>query len=71
MEPKFMQTNVVVVGGGMASLAAADYLARAGVEVILFERAPNHPRNSGALLNKDDDGHLFARDTGDAGGGGR
>jgi phytoene dehydrogenase-like protein len=37
MEPK---TDVVVVGGGIAGLTAACYLARAGAGVTLFEKAP-------------------------------
>jgi phytoene dehydrogenase-like protein len=32
-------TDVAVVGGGLAGLTAAAYLARAGVDVTLFERA--------------------------------
>lgn len=39
MESKSDQTNVVVVGGGLAGLAAAAYLARAGQRVTLFERS--------------------------------
>lgn len=33
--------DVVIVGGGMAGLAAAAYLARAGKTVTLFEKAVN------------------------------
>lgn len=32
-------TDVIVVGGGLAGLAAAAYLARAGRSVTLFEQA--------------------------------
>lgn len=40
METRNTQTNVAVVGGGMAGLTAACYLARAGVGVTVFERRP-------------------------------
>ena len=33
-----MKYDAVVVGGGIAGLTAAAYLARAGKSVILFER---------------------------------
>ncbi|MBA3945211.1 MAG: NAD(P)/FAD-dependent oxidoreductase [Herpetosiphonaceae bacterium] len=39
MDSHVAQTDVVVVGGGMAGLTAACYLARAGVAVTLFEKA--------------------------------
>jgi phytoene dehydrogenase-like protein len=33
------QTDVVVIGGGMAGLSAVSYLAKAGIAVTLFEKA--------------------------------
>jgi phytoene dehydrogenase-like protein len=39
MEPRSTRAEVVVVGGGLAGLTAACYLARAGADVTLFEKA--------------------------------
>src|SRR5690349_20540906 len=39
MDTQHVSTDVVVVGGGLAGLTAATYLARAGVAVTLFEKA--------------------------------
>jgi phytoene dehydrogenase-like protein len=39
-ETRSSQADVVVIGGGMAGLTAACYLARAGAGVTLFEKAP-------------------------------
>src|SRR6185436_1134073 len=33
------RTKAIVIGGGLAGLTAAAYLARGGVEVTVFERA--------------------------------
>ncbi|MBA2682474.1 MAG: NAD(P)/FAD-dependent oxidoreductase [Ktedonobacteraceae bacterium] len=41
MASQYAQTDVVVVGGGLAGLSTACYLARAGVSVTLFEKASN------------------------------
>jgi phytoene dehydrogenase-like protein len=58
MEPKTTQTDVDVIGGGMAGLTAACYLARAGADVTLFEKAPNL---GGRAASQDYDGFRFNR----------
>lgn len=37
--PKTQATDIAVIGGGLAGLAAATFLARAGRTVTLFEKA--------------------------------
>lgn len=39
MDKQFTQTEVAIVGGGLAGLSAACYLARAGCNVTVFEKA--------------------------------
>ena len=58
MEQKLAQTEVAVVGGGMAGLAAACYLARAGLAVTVFEKAPTL---GGRAATRELDGFLFNR----------
>ncbi|BCL78728.1 dehydrogenase [Ktedonobacteria bacterium brp13] len=41
MENDIISTDVAIVGGGLAGLSAATYLARAGMDVTLFEKS-NH-----------------------------
>ena len=50
--------EVVIVGGGMAGLAAATYLARAGKSVMLFEKAASL---GGRAATSNHDGYLFNR----------
>ena len=43
-----MQTDVLIVGGGLAGVATAYYLAREGVEATLIERDDLNAQASGA-----------------------
>jgi phytoene dehydrogenase-like protein len=57
-ETRSSQADVVVTGGGMAGLTAACYLARAGVGVTLFEKAPYL---GGRAATREYNGFLFNR----------
>jgi phytoene dehydrogenase-like protein len=50
--------DVAIVGGGLAGLTAATYLARAGKSVTLFEKAASL---GGRAATSNHDGYLFNR----------
>src|SRR5829696_4693869 len=58
MEPEITQSDVIVVGGGMAGLTAACYLARERADATLFEKAPIL---GGRAATRESDGFLFNR----------
>ncbi|EFH82611.1 phytoene desaturase family protein [Ktedonobacter racemifer] len=58
METHFKQTDVVVIGGGLAGLSTACYLARDGLSVTLFEKSTNL---GGRAASQNHDGYIFNR----------
>jgi phytoene dehydrogenase-like protein len=59
METRYPQkTDVVIIGGGLAGLSAASYLARAGLTVTLFEKAAHV---GGRAASRNYDGYWFNR----------
>ena len=58
MEQKLAQTDFAVVGGGIAGLTAACFLARGGAEVTLFEKAPTV---GGRAATRESGGFFFNR----------
>jgi len=58
METSDISTDVAVIGGGLAGLSAATYLARAGIDVTLFEKA-NHL--GGRAATQEYKGYAFNR----------
>lgn len=58
MKEPNMETDIVVVGGGVAGLTAASYLARAGQSVTLFERAA---QLGGRAASQETQGFTFNR----------
>jgi phytoene dehydrogenase-like protein len=58
MEPNLAQTEVAVIGGGIAGLTAACFLARGGAEVTVFEKAPIL---GGRAATRETGGFLFNR----------
>jgi phytoene dehydrogenase-like protein len=58
MQPQFAQYDVIIVGGGLAGLSAAVYLARGGKSVTLLEKSSEL---GGRASTRDEHGYLFNR----------
>lgn len=58
METPKISTDVAVIGGGLAGLSAATYLARAGMDVTLFEKSS---ALGGRAATQIHDGYAFNR----------
>jgi len=58
METNTISTDVAVIGGGLAGLSAATYLARAGMDVTLFEKSTSL---GGRAATQNHDGYAFNR----------
>ncbi|GHO81533.1 dehydrogenase [Ktedonobacter sp. SOSP1-85] len=56
VETQAKQADVIIVGGGLAGLAAACYLARAGVDVMVFEKSARLGGRAGTQMH---DGYSF------------
>ncbi|HTI15974.1 MAG TPA: NAD(P)/FAD-dependent oxidoreductase [Dictyobacter sp.] len=58
METTHISTDVAIIGGGLAGLSAATYLARAGMDVTLFEKSQNL---GGRAATQQYEGYAFNR----------
>lgn len=58
METNIISTDVAIIGGGLAGLSAATYLARAGMDVALFEKSHSL---GGRAATQNHEGYAFNR----------
>lgn len=56
MTTNTISTDVAIIGGGLAGLSAATYLARAGMDVTLFEKSSNL---GGRAATQEHEGYAF------------
>jgi phytoene dehydrogenase-like protein len=58
METNIISTDIAIIGGGLAGLSAATYLARAGMDVTLFEKSSSL---GGRAATQEHEGYAFNR----------